>query len=161
MTPRVTTEISCRITHTLCFANAPRNRSSASRLPWGARLLSGGLALRRGAPAGRAGAGRFHVSVPHAWIGMRIPHLTARAGVRSPGILRPQPGPTIAMRRFQCDSRRRAMPKAAAETAEIAGITLTHPDRVLWPKQGVTKSGLAEYYVGIADRILPHVVNRP
>jgi bifunctional non-homologous end joining protein LigD len=53
------------------------------------------------------------------------------------------------------------MPKAAAETAEIAGIMLTHPDRVLWQTQGVTKRGLAEYYAGIADRILPHVVNRP
>jgi bifunctional non-homologous end joining protein LigD len=53
------------------------------------------------------------------------------------------------------------MPKAAAEAIEIAGITLTHPDRVLWPKQGVTKRDLAEFYAGIADRILPHVVNRP
>jgi DNA primase len=33
--------------------------------------------------------------------------------------------------------------------------------RVLWPKQGVTKRDLAEFYAGIADRILPHVVNRP
>ena len=49
----------------------------------------------------------------------------------------------------------------AAETVEIAGITLTHPDRVLWPDQGVTKRALAEYYADIADRILPHVVNRP
>jgi bifunctional non-homologous end joining protein LigD len=47
------------------------------------------------------------------------------------------------------------MPKAAAETAEIAGIMLTHPDRVLWQTQGLTKRGLAEYYAGIADRILP------
>ena len=53
------------------------------------------------------------------------------------------------------------MPKAAAETIEVAGVTLTHPDRVLWPKQGITKRGLAEFYAGIADRILPHVVNRP
>ena len=53
------------------------------------------------------------------------------------------------------------MPKAAAETIEVAGITLTHPDRVLWPEQGVTKRALAEFYAGIADRILPHVVNRP
>jgi bifunctional non-homologous end joining protein LigD len=53
------------------------------------------------------------------------------------------------------------MPKAAAQAIEIAGITLTHPDRVLWPKQGVTKRDLAEFYVGIADRILPHIISRP
>ncbi len=53
------------------------------------------------------------------------------------------------------------MPKATAETVEIAGITLTHPDRVLWPDQGVSKRALAEYYADIADRILPHVANRP
>jgi hypothetical protein len=49
----------------------------------------------------------------------------------------------------------------AAEAVEVAGITLTHPDRVLWPKQGVTKRGVAEFYAGIADRLLPHMVNRP
>ncbi|WP_158044884.1 non-homologous end-joining DNA ligase [Skermanella pratensis] len=53
------------------------------------------------------------------------------------------------------------MPKATAATVEIAGITLTHPDRVLWPDQGVSKCALAEYYADIADRILSHVANRP
>ncbi|WP_322098863.1 DNA ligase D [Microvirga roseola] len=40
-------------------------------------------------------------------------------------------------------------------------LALTHPDRVFWPDAGLTKLGLAEYYVEIADWILPHVVNRP
>jgi bifunctional non-homologous end joining protein LigD len=44
---------------------------------------------------------------------------------------------------------------------EFAGIKLTHPGRVLWKDQGLTKLGLAEYYAGIADRILPHIVKRP
>ena len=44
---------------------------------------------------------------------------------------------------------------------EIAGIRLTHPDRVLYPDQGITKRRLAEYYVAVADRILPHVADRP
>jgi bifunctional non-homologous end joining protein LigD len=38
---------------------------------------------------------------------------------------------------------------------------LTHPDRVFWPDAGLTKQGLAEYYMDIADRILPHIVGRP
>ena len=40
-------------------------------------------------------------------------------------------------------------------------MTLTHPDRVLWPDIGLTKQGLAEFYTDIADWILPHVVDRP
>lgn len=43
----------------------------------------------------------------------------------------------------------------------VAGIRLTHPDRVLYPDQGLTKAELAQFYADIADWILPHVVNRP
>ncbi|WP_114948244.1 DNA ligase D [Microvirga calopogonii] len=38
---------------------------------------------------------------------------------------------------------------------------LTHPDRVLWEDEGLTKLGLAEFYTEIAEWILPHIVNRP
>ncbi|MGO4705741.1 DNA ligase D [Microvirga sp. 2MCAF38] len=44
---------------------------------------------------------------------------------------------------------------------KIAGVSLTHPDRILWEDQGLTKQELAEYYLGIADWILPHIVGRP
>ncbi len=44
---------------------------------------------------------------------------------------------------------------------EIAGVPITHPERVLWEEQGITKQELAEYYVSVADWILPHVVDRP
>ncbi len=37
---------------------------------------------------------------------------------------------------------------------------LTHPERLLWPEQGVTKEGLAEFYADIADWILPHLAGR-
>jgi bifunctional non-homologous end joining protein LigD len=48
-----------------------------------------------------------------------------------------------------------------ARDGEVAGVRLTHPDRVLWEEQGLTKQGLAEFYVGIADWLLPHIVGRP
>lgn len=63
--------------------------------------------------------------------------------------------------------REKPMPKAQAvklsktETGEIEGIRITHPDRVVFPGQGVTKRDLADYYVKIADLILPHLANRP
>jgi bifunctional non-homologous end joining protein LigD len=45
--------------------------------------------------------------------------------------------------------------------AEVAGVPLTHPDRVIWEEQGLTKQQLAEFYVGISDWLLPHLVDRP
>ena len=44
---------------------------------------------------------------------------------------------------------------------EIAGIQITHPDRVLYPEQNITKRVLALYYEEIADWILPHLERRP
>lgn len=44
---------------------------------------------------------------------------------------------------------------------EIAGVTLTHPDRVLYADQGLTKRDLAAYYLDVADAMLPHLSGRP
>jgi bifunctional non-homologous end joining protein LigD len=44
---------------------------------------------------------------------------------------------------------------------EVAGVRLTHADRVYYPEQHITKELLARFYERIADWILPHVVNRP
>jgi bifunctional non-homologous end joining protein LigD len=38
--------------------------------------------------------------------------------------------------------------------------TLTHPDRILFPEEGLTKRDLAEYYESLAPWILPHVRDR-
>jgi bifunctional non-homologous end joining protein LigD len=43
----------------------------------------------------------------------------------------------------------------------VAGVALTHADRVLYPEQGMTKRDLAEYYRDVSGRILPHVAGRP
>lgn len=40
-------------------------------------------------------------------------------------------------------------------------VTLTNPDRVLWPGMGLTKSDLAEYYRAVADLMMPHMIARP
>jgi bifunctional non-homologous end joining protein LigD len=44
---------------------------------------------------------------------------------------------------------------------EVAGVTLTHPDKILYPDAGITKRHLAAYYEAIAGRMLPHVAGRP
>ena len=43
----------------------------------------------------------------------------------------------------------------------IAGVTITHPDRVVYPDVKVTKVMVAEYYARVADRLLPYVAGRP
>ena len=57
-----------------------------------------------------------------------------------------------------------AVPRAGRlqlDGATFAGVRLTHPDRVLYPQQGITKQALAAYYVEVADLILPRVARRP
>ncbi len=44
--------------------------------------------------------------------------------------------------------------KGANVEIEIAGIKLTHPDRILYPEQGITKLDLARYYETVADSML-------
>jgi bifunctional non-homologous end joining protein LigD len=51
--------------------------------------------------------------------------------------------------------------KQDASELEIAGVEITHPDKVLYPEQGITKRQLAGYYEEIADWILPHMERRP
>ena len=43
----------------------------------------------------------------------------------------------------------------------VAGVRLSHPDKLLFPEAGVTKLVLARYYEAIHDWILPHVKERP
>jgi bifunctional non-homologous end joining protein LigD len=40
-------------------------------------------------------------------------------------------------------------------------VRVTHPERVLFPSDGVTKGDLAEYYVRIGEAMVPHLRDRP
>lgn len=40
-------------------------------------------------------------------------------------------------------------------------VKFTHPDRLYWPDDGVTKEGLADYYAQVWRFMAPFVVNRP
>jgi bifunctional non-homologous end joining protein LigD len=46
------------------------------------------------------------------------------------------------------------------QPVEVAGVKLSHPDRVYWDDVGVTKQMLAEYYTQIWDWMRPHVTDR-
>ena len=51
--------------------------------------------------------------------------------------------------------------KNTSNPALISGVKLSHPDKILYPEQGVSKKELAEFYDSIAEYILPHIVKRP
>jgi bifunctional non-homologous end joining protein LigD len=44
--------------------------------------------------------------------------------------------------------------------APSSTVELTHPDRLYWPDDGVTKQGLADYYAEVWPRMAPFVVGR-
>lgn len=46
-----------------------------------------------------------------------------------------------------------------ADTLDIAGVTVTSPDRELWP--GIRKRDLIAYYQRVAPHMLPHARGRP
>jgi bifunctional non-homologous end joining protein LigD len=50
--------------------------------------------------------------------------------------------------------------KAAAPAAKL-GFRVTHPEKVIDPESGLTKQALIDYYLAVAERMLPHVTGRP
>lgn len=56
------------------------------------------------------------------------------------------------------DRARQAAPPAAVERSEVI---ITHPDKIMFPAEGITKGEMASYYEMIAPVMLPHVRRRP
>jgi bifunctional non-homologous end joining protein LigD len=54
---------------------------------------------------------------------------------------------------------RRSRSRAPAD--DDGGVTITHPDKLLFPDDGITKGELAEYYARVASVMVPHIRNRP
>ncbi len=47
-----------------------------------------------------------------------------------------------------------------SKSVAVAGVALSHPDRVYWEDAGVTKKMLAEYYTEVWDWMRPYVADR-
>jgi bifunctional non-homologous end joining protein LigD len=48
-----------------------------------------------------------------------------------------------------------------APPARVAGVTITRPDKVWWPDEGITKLAVVGFYADIAPQLLPWMAGRP
>lgn len=62
-------------------------------------------------------------------------------------------------------AKSKAKTKSSKADDTVLGIKISHPDKELWPKSklgpAVTKLDLAKYMAAAADKMLPHVKDRP
>ncbi len=51
--------------------------------------------------------------------------------------------------------------QSTAKPVPKTTVTFSHPERLYWPKDGVTKEGLADYYAQVWHLMAPYIVDRP
>jgi bifunctional non-homologous end joining protein LigD len=51
--------------------------------------------------------------------------------------------------------------KSRARILSLPEIRFTHPDKLLYPDDGITKLDVAKYYAHVAELMLPHICDRP
>jgi bifunctional non-homologous end joining protein LigD len=56
---------------------------------------------------------------------------------------------------------KKAEKKAEKPTAESFGVTISNPDRVIYPEDNLTKADLADYYAAVEPLIMIDVADRP
>src|SRR5689334_25187317 len=47
------------------------------------------------------------------------------------------------------------------KTSGTSKVKFTHTDRVVFPEAGYTKGDVIEFYLRVADKLLPHLRDRP
>ena len=115
--------------------------------------------LRRPKPPVPAPAERGSVWVePEVVVEVRYKEWTEGGNLRHPVFLRIRDDKT-ADQCFRPGEEREEEAEDPGETVEP--ITLTNPDKVFWPDEGITKRDLAEYYRAVAPWMLPFLRDRP
>ncbi len=103
---------------------------------------------------------------------LRHPSFTGIREDKAPGEVTmekevPPPGEEPALAAHEADGRKkggklpRAKGRKRSSSAPDLPVPLSHPEKVLYPEQGLTKRDLAEYYQEVAKWMLPELAGRP
>ena len=55
----------------------------------------------------------------------------------------------------------RTQPATRSSAPTVAGVRISHPDRLIYRDEGISKVQFARYYESVGEWILPHVKGRP
>jgi bifunctional non-homologous end joining protein LigD len=120
-----------------------------------------------------AGAARAHWVKPELVAQVSFSEWTSEGKLRHPAfqglredkpadsVVRERPATTEDEMKRTARAPRSTRPAKTTAEAVVAGVRLTHADRVLYPSHGTTKLDLARFYESIAKWILPHLEDRP
>ena len=72
----------------------------------------------------------------------------------------PQPASAKTTGRSKASTKTDTAPPAKGDD-DVLGIRISHPDRILFEGQGITKIDLARYYAVVAERMLPFAADHP
>jgi len=70
-------------------------------------------------------------------------------------------GPRIRKAGLRSRHTSRNTPATSESSPAVAGVRISHPDRLIYPDLDISKIQLARYYERIAESIVPHVAARP
>lgn len=117
-----------------------------------------------GAPRGAEARG-VHWVKPELVVEVRFAERTKDGKLRHPsyvGVREDKPAREVrAERAMKTRAKATRRPRSTGAGATVAGVRLTNPDRVYYPDVGLTKLALCEYYEAVAERMVPHVADRP
>lgn len=113
------------------------------------------------------------ISAPEAddqlhWVAPVLVAEVEHAGYSKDGILRQAAFKGLREDKSPADVLASPQPPSLAAKAGrmvVAGVSVSHPDKILWPAMGdhapVSKADLILYYEAAAERLLPHILDRP
>ncbi len=92
--------------------------------------------------------------------GVREDKLASEVQMRTDAKAPPDP-PTEKSARPASGSKGPGSSERHATNPVVAGVPITHPDRILYPEHGITKLDVARYYEDVEAHIMPHLRHRP